>query len=176
MEFLIYLPMLLPIFAIIGMIYISNFTSEKDLFRVSWDKLAQFMAFLGFIFVLRLLREDFFVSNGLAPVPLPPVGEMWTLGLVFWEDFFFAIPIYYICKHMKNKWFKFVLILLISTIFGLGHIYQGWGAAFVLALMPYFVTYHYGKKYGFGTTMIGHIMYDVSTIMLAKLLPFLLIK
>ena len=175
MDYLPYLFLLLPITAIIGMFAV-RFTSEKDLFRISWDKISQFVGFLALIFTWRLLQANFLYTTGLMEqFPQNPVGmPFWTMGLVFWEDFFFAVPIYFICKHMTHKWLKFSLIFAISALFGLGHLYQGWEAVFILAFMPYFVTYRYGKQYGFGTTMICHILYDVSTVIFIKSLPYLI--
>ena len=174
-EFLPYLFLLLPIIAVIGMV-VARFTSEKDLFRVSWDKISQFVAFLAVVFVWRLIQANFLYTNDLMEqFPKSPTAmPFWTMGLVFWEDFFFAVPIYFICKHMKHKLLKFSLIFALSALFGLGHLYQGWQAVFILAFMPYFVTYRYGKLYGFGTTMICHILYDVSTVVFIKLLPYLI--
>jgi membrane protease YdiL (CAAX protease family) len=167
-----------PIIAIIGMSAIVLFNKEeKDLFKISWDKLAMFLAFLFVLSLFRILRADYLVSHGLAAPPQTGgrfYFPLYTLGLVFWEDFFFAIPIYFIMKKCKRNWLKVISIILISALFGLGHLYQGWEAVVALAFAPYFITYHYGKKYGFGTTMIAHIMYDCATIITFKLLPYLL--
>ena len=177
-KILAFLPLLLPVIAILGIILIPRFTSEKELFKISWDKLAQFVAFLMCLSVFRLLQYDFMLSMGIIKsIPQAPpeiTGQMWTLGLVFWEDFFFAVPIYFMMKYMKNKWLRVALIVALSIVFGLGHMYQGWQACVLLAFMPYFVTYNYGKKFGFGTTMLAHILYDVFTLSLVKILPYLL--
>lgn len=169
---------ILPVIAILGMVVARFSKTEKELFKISWDKVAQFIAFLVCIFVFRLLKIQFMLSTGLInQLPqLSPEQNMnkWTMGLVFWEDFFFAVPIYFMMKYMKTKWLRVTLIMALSILFGLGHMYEGWSACFVLAFMPYFVTYNYGKKYGFGTTMLCHILYDMSTIMIIRLLPYLL--
>lgn len=171
------LGLILPLLAVFAIIAI-RFTKDKEIMRVSWDKLAQFMAFLCVIAMIRLLGYQFLLDSGsLESLPrLPEIIDMqkWTLGLVFWEDMFFAVPMYYIWKYMKTKWIQIALTVALSAVFGLGHLYQGWFAVVFLSFMPYFVSYRYGKKYGFGTCMLGHIAYDVSTVYLIKMLPYLL--
>jgi len=169
---------LFPIIAIIGMFAITTLTKEKDLFRVSWDKLAQFVAFLTVVFVMRVLIESFKFDVGLVhgfPRLPPEIGNhKWTFGLVFWEDFFFAVPIYFIMKHCQRKWLRVLSIVTLSILFGLGHAYQGLSGIVITAFLPYFVSYNFGKKYGFGTSMLGHILYDVSTAYMVILLPLLI--
>jgi hypothetical protein len=163
--------------ALVAMIII-NFTREKEIMRISWDKLAQFVAFLVVLFVIRLMIYDFQYSSGtmtqLPTIPPEIAGNKWTLGLVFWEDMFFAVPLYFIWKYMSRKWLQVTLTVIISALFGLGHFYQGWFGVAITSLLPYFVSYHFGKKYGFGTCMLGHILYDVSTVYLILMLPYLL--
>jgi hypothetical protein len=170
---------LFPIISIIGMLAIVTFNKEeKNLFRITWPILAQFSAFLFVISIIRILKVDYLVEQGL--MSLPQAGlqttpmPLYHLGLVFWEDFFFAIPIYFIMKKCQRQWLKISSIVLISALFGLGHLYQGWLAVALLSFAPYFISYHYGKKYGFGTVMLAHIMYDCATIFTFKLIPFLL--
>lgn len=166
-----------PFIAIIAMIAI-RFTKEKEIMRISWDKLAQFTTALCVLAMARLLGYQFLLDTGnleaLPRLPWQIESQKWALGLVFWEDMFFAVPLYYIWKYMKTQWLQITLTVIISALFGLGHAYQGWNMVFISALLPYFVSYRYGKKYGFGTCMLGHIMYDVSTAYLIHMLPYLL--
>jgi hypothetical protein len=167
----------LPLVAIVGMVAI-RFTKDKDVIRISWDKLAQWTAFLVILAIFRLLQYDFLLNAGaLRGIPtIPPMIDMekWTLGLVFWEDMFFGVPLYYIWKYMNRKWLQIALTLIISAVFAYGHAYQGITGVIWAAFLPYYVSYNVGKRYGFGTSMLGHIMYDVSTVYLIKLLPYLL--
>lgn len=169
---------LFPVIAIIGMVWIQLFNKEeKNLFRISWDKLAMFMAFLFALAIFRLMQFDYLLSHGLMKMPHLPEElryHKYALGLVFWEDFFFAVPIYFIMKNCKRNWLKYSSIAIISLLFGLGHAYQGWSGIAITMFLPYFVSYRYGKEYGFGTVMVGHVMYDITTAYLIVLLPYLL--
>jgi len=157
---------------------VMQFTKEKDMFRISWDKLAQFCAFLAMLFVFRIYQYMFMLNEGLIKrLPeMPPElsGRLWTMGLVFWEDMFFAVPLYFIWKYMNRKWLQISLTVMLSILFGLGHAYQCLQGIAITAFLPYFVSYHFGKKYGFGTSMCGHVLYDFSTMMAVKMLPIVL--
>lgn len=75
-----------PVIAIIAMIAI-RLTKDKEIIRISWDKLAQFMTGLFVLAMVRLLAYQFLFDTGnLQSFPsLPEVIEShkWTLGLVF---------------------------------------------------------------------------------------------
>lgn len=95
--------------------------------------------------------------------------KFWRLALVFWEDAFFAIPIYYMAD--KWKWKEYIwlpIATVLSIRFGLGHMYQFEIAYFAALLIPYMAFYRYGKKYGFGTSMTCHILFDMITIITFK--------
>lgn len=167
--------------AIIGIIGL-RFTKEKAVVRVSWDKVAQFCGFLFLLTVIRVSYYDFLLQSAtLRTLPtIPPVimANKWTLLLVFWEDFFFGIPLYYIHKLAeKYKYFKIMkwpLTIMIVSLFGLGHAYQGPYGMTMNAFLLYFVCLRFGRLYGFGTTMICHILYDAATVYSIILLPYLL--
>lgn len=169
---------LFPAIAVLGMLIIPRINkAEKDLFKVSWPQMAQWSAFLLALAIFRIMQMDYMIEHGLMAFPRTPpafASGLYHLGLVFWEDFFFAIPIYFIMKKCERRWLRILSISLISLLFGLGHGYQGLHAIVLMTFMPYFVTYHYGKKYGFGTTMLAHVMYDCTTLFTIKLLPYLL--
>lgn len=166
---------LLPLLAMIAMIVI-RFTKERAIMRIEFEKVAAFCAFMVMYVIFNVLQYDFLVDMGfintinIAADPMPK----WTAGLVFWEDMFFAVPIYFMMKHMKRKWLRNIFIVVLSVLFGLGHAYEGPTAMALLSLCPFFVTYHFGKKYGFGTTMCCHIIYDFVVIMLPYFLPIFL--
>lgn len=153
-----------------------RFTKEKEIVRVTWSKVAEFCGFLALLFVIRICFFDFALASGLMnalPVP-PPEISLWRLALVFWEDTFFGIPIYFANKYIKNKWIFGAFVVVLSLLFGSGHAYQGLSGVIITSFLPYFICYKYGSKYGFGTTMISHILYDFSTIAAVKLAPYLI--
>jgi hypothetical protein len=163
--------------AIVAMVAIS-YTKEKEIIRVSWNKVAEFLTFLTVLSIVRLAMFSFMLDMGLMKelpqVPIEILSSKWTLALVFWEDMFFGLPLYFIHKYMKNKWLKWTLTFLISALFGLGHMYQGLFAVLLLSLYPYFLSKKYGEKHGFGTVMMCHILYDNMTVYMIMLLPYLL--
>src|SRR5690606_19924907 len=109
------------------------------------------------------------INKGIEHIPF------WRLALVFWEDAFFAIPIYYMKD--KWKWSRYLwmpITAALSIAFGVGHMYQFEMAFFAALLIPYLFFYKYGVKYGFGTTMICHILFDMFTIITFRLLSVVL--
>jgi hypothetical protein len=153
-----------------------NLSKEKEIMKITWPKVAEFCGFLAILFVARVCLFDWALKTGaINALPMPPPEiELWRLLLVFWEDVFFGIPIYFAAKYLKNKWVFGTFVVTLSLLFGSGHAYQGLFAVGITALLPYFVCYKYGKRYGFGTTMISHILYDFSTIAALKLAPYLI--
>jgi hypothetical protein len=171
MEFLILFG--LVIVAMIGI----QFTKEKEIMRIEFDKVAQFLAFMALMTFARIAWSSFQMDMGKGGgMGIPPeiASARWTMILVFWEDMAFGVPIYFAFKYLKKKWQAIAIAIVISILFGLGHAYEGKQAMAVLALVPYFGMYKYGKRVGFGTTMVCHILYDFITFYTAWLLPLLL--
>jgi hypothetical protein len=144
------------------------FIFDKKTLRVELDKVAKFLAFMAIITAIRLAlmsHSNSFGNSNLMDIPF------YSFGLVFWEDLFYAIPIYY-TRHLKDhKYAKYVwysLIIALSAHFGMGHLYQGVFAVFLTAIYPYFISYRYGKDVGFGTVMAGHVLYDMITFLTVK--------
>ena len=172
MEYLIMLGLALAL--MIGV----QFTREKETMRITWLKVAEFMAFMVMVTLFRIYFIDFGLSTGLIErmptLPLEISTNKWTLGLVWWEDMIFGFPIYLLAKYVDKKWLKWPLIVAISLMFGSGHAYQGMWAVALTSLYPYFISKKYGEKHGFGTVMLCHIMYDSFTTFGVLLLPYLL--
>mgnify|MGYP000892806728 CR=1 FL=1 len=154
-----------------------QFTKEKDITRIEWSAVSQFIGFMIVVTVLRTWVVDFLMQakiiEFLPTIPYEIASHKWTFGLVFWEDVFFGIPLYFIGKHVKNKWTKFSLAVIITILFAMGHGYQGWSGILFASLYPWFISKSYGEKYGFGTVMICHIMYDSFTCLWLIVLPYL---
>lgn len=92
-------------------------------------------------------------------------------------------------KYLKKGWIPWIgtkeksrnlkpvtwgLAVALSINFALGHAYQGVGGVLITMLYPYFISYRYGKKVGFGTVMICHILYDFITFYTVFLMRYLL--
>ena len=141
------------------------FLFKKEVIRIEWDKVAKFSAFLLLVAAIRFsLMEGANPSNGFTPgfrdIPLVP-----------WEDAFFSLlGIYFFKDYLKLSSKIWMPIAIISSIvFASGHIVYGGVWATMTLFFPYFLSYKYGKKYGYGTVMIMHVLYDFTTILTVKL-------
>lgn len=165
--------LLIPIAAIaLGYLAIK----KKTIIRVEWDSVAKFLAFMALVTCIRLAIKDF--THTLYPdTPLKnPILELipiWSLLFVWWEDVIYGMSIYWLKNNCPKKvWIP--LAVLISIEFGMGHLYQGSAFAVVAMAYPYVISCKYGEKYGFGTVMVGHILYDYITLFAMILTPYLL--
>ena len=151
---------------------------DRKTIRVEWRSVASFCAFLTILTAVRISGYSYLLET-MPGFTLPKVPEV-ILGmgihkiiLVFWEDAFFVLPIYFAMKRCRI-WVAVPLIIVLSAIFGMGHAYQGYWGIFVTSLYPFCISYRFGKKYGFGTVMICHILYDFATIYTLYFLPWLI--
>lgn len=140
---------------------------HRHIIRIEWNKVSSFLAFLAFVTCIRIAGFEF-LADFAPPGTLPSMNEkllnvpIWRFVLVFWEDAFFGIPLYYAWKYCR-RWFALLVTIGFSVWFGFGHGYQGNYAIVLTALYPYFISYRFGSQYGFGTVMVSHIMYDMAT-------------
>jgi len=139
---------------------------KPTLMKADFSKIASFLAFMAIITVGRISFCSFMSS--IDPTFLPQIPDalynhpMWRFLLVFWEDAFFVLPMVFAFKYLKN-WMAIPIVIGLSLWFGSGHLYQGWWAVIITSLYPYFISYKYGLKVGFGTVMLCHILYDFIT-------------
>jgi len=145
---------------------------DKNTVRIQWDSLAKFLAF---IVVVILFRISLFSYSGDIPSIPPELDRpVWPFALVFWEDAFFVLPLFFLNKiKCLSKWYIwYPVAIALSINFGLGHAYQGVLAVFEAGLYVTLVSYRYGKKVGMGTVMLAHIIYDFSTFYTIKYIWF----
>ena len=163
-------------FLIVGLVY----WKDREVLRFDFEAVKNFIALMVLLTFFRLAIFSF--GHDVLGINIADINQgfgridFWRLGLAFWEDAFFAIPIYY----MKDKWKWSSYIWLpitaaLSIHFGLGHMYQFEMAYFAALIIPYVFFYRYGKKYGFATTMICHILFDMFTLLTFKLSPFVVL-
>lgn len=149
---------------------------DRDLLRIQWNSVASFCGFMTFVTLLRICWFDFQIRTGSSYPAMPAEiyqSGIWSLGLVFWEDAFYAIPIYYAHKHLKS-WPAWGLTIALSLMFASGHTYQGYFVASLTAFYPYFISNRFGAVVGFGTVMACHIIYDMLTFLVVHLSPILI--
>jgi hypothetical protein len=144
------------IVALAGLILVAVFIFDRERLQVDLTAIGKFLKI-----VLIGSALSFVIRYSLGRIPtLPPVG-FGSLLLVWWEDVLFSLLSIFYAEKFLPKWVFVPVAVSVSIVFGLGHLYQGPLAVLVLSFYPYFMSYKYGKKYGYGTVMICHVLYDV---------------
>ena len=147
------------VFSVLFLLY--KFAVKDKAFRVDFKAITNFTVFMIMVTLVRLIVLVNF------PITIPAgLEQVSNIGIlfVFWEDLFFAYPIIVVEKYINNKYLRNFIIFIISFMFMMGHTYQGMRGAITI-LVPYFVMSKVGKKYGLGTSMVGHVMYDLFTVL-----------
>ena len=150
---------------------------DSKTIEIKWDAVSRFLAFMSLITFFRISIASF--TQGIEHT-LPNSNtyglEPWKFALVFWEDAFFVLPMVILSRfEFTNRWYIWMPAMVgMSYWFGTGHAYQGNIAVWITAIYPYFISYRYGVKFGFGTVMVCHIMYDFITFYTARFTPFLI--
>ncbi len=147
----------------------------KNVIRVEKPALIDFAKFIGVITLYRIVLFTLFPHFGPFASSAQNVAIIpWPLTLtVFWEDACHGLPLFLLGQAIGNrKWLKpfyYLAMAMVMFEFGLGHLYQGVPAAMMLSLyIPYSIKL--GRKFGFGTVMICHTLFDLSTILTIKFL------
>lgn len=150
-------------------IFLYCYFRQRELIRIEWDKVAKFIAIMVFITAIRFGTMSIFGTPNTAGIGFA------DLPFVFWEDSFFAIlGIYFFKDYLKlSKKFWLPIAIVFSTVFAYGHLSYGVTWAIITLIGPA-VSYYFGKKYGFGTSMTCHIIYDFITLLSVKV--FLLLN
>src|SRR4051812_40640784 len=155
--------------SIIGITYLS---SCKEALRVHTETVKKWTTMLLVVAAMRslsyLINPEFCFERAQIIAQIP-----WqATPFVFWEDACHGLLLYLVSKTFKegSKLGSLVWAItcgLLMAEFGLGHMYQGIPSALLLSLyVP--ISYRLGKKYGFGTVMICHVLFDLITIIHAK--------
>lgn len=152
----------------IGIFFYMSLIKRSKLVRIDWNNVAAFLGFMALVSALRMGLMDSTVDMDYSGVDITTFKHfMW----VWWEDSFFALPIYYFKDHLKTSkkvWIPITIAL--SLMFGFIHLaYSPWWALLVTTF-PYALSYRFGKRYGFGTVMACHVLYDVMTQISVKLM------
>lgn len=146
------------------------FSEHRDLLKVSFTGLGKFLKSMAIItafrlVILKLLTPASMLGGIKAMVHLIP----WqATAFVYWEDAVHVLPLVILARLYSEKswykWIKWPLLLAVMVSFGSGHIYQGALAAVGISFYIPF-SKKMGEKYGFGTVMLCHIMYDMLTLL-----------
>lgn len=154
----------------IMMVYLTLKSEYKNLLRVEKKAVFNWVKILAMVCFWRFLLFKFAASDGMIQqarsmahlIPLPAIFG------VFWEDACFSMPLVLASlmfqKSKLYSWLSKPLLVLVMLAFACGHIYQGLFPALAISLyIP--VAMKMGKKYGYGTVMISHMLYDMSTLL-----------
>ena len=159
----------------IFVIFATIFAGYKNVVRVEKDAMIKWLRFLLIITFYRVILFKAFPNNPMLKDAIKNVTSIpWQITpSVFWEDACHGMPLFFVQMWLgTDKLWKQVvhglLLAMVMVEFGLGHVYQGIPAAIALSFyIPYSIKL--GKKFGFGTVMIGHILFDLTTILTLKL-------
>lgn len=165
-------------FWILGIVILllAYFSRYRHLIRIESKPVLKWVKLMLFATIIRILIFSYIriAGNGL---PYNLEGAMFlpwqTVFTVFWEDAVHTLPIAIAMEYLgTKKWYSkllFFLIIFYSMVnFGLGHLYQGeYASLFISFYIP--VTLFLGRKYGFGTIMLCHVIYDLLTILTINL-------
>lgn len=156
------------------MMLIVYYSEYRTLLRVEWKPILKWVKLLGIITIYRIIIFKLFKGNATLESMTSGVGIIpWQSTLtVFWEDALHGLPLAIMALWLGQEklWKRIVTwaaVVLVMISFGLGHVYQGWIAAFFLSFYVPF-TFKKGQEIGFGTVMICHVLYDLATILTLK--------
>lgn len=158
----------------LAMLYLIYNSKHKKMLRVTRAGLWRLTKFLSVVTAVRL----FWIYCVASPEALQQIGENinylpWqTMFGVFWEDAVHVLPLALMSKmYSDKKLFKYwyaILTTLVAASFGSAHSYQGLQACVTLAFyIP--LALKMGRKYGFGTVILGHVLFDLVTTFTFKL-------
>lgn len=150
--------MLIPwIAGALSLVYV--YKINKESLRIDLEAIKRFLIFMAWVAMARAAMMLFFTTPQAALLPL--INPLHMLG-VFWEDSLFVLPLVMLRDFGKMPKIPYNILFVISAlVFTSGHLYQGiWG---LTAFAYPFVSAHYGRKYGFGTMILCHMMYDFIT-------------
>lgn len=139
------------------------FAKDKERMKVDFGAVNGFIGLMIFASMVRLC----ILSTGLIRVPDFNLS-MANFIIVFFEDAFYVMIPYYICRKLNSKLVKLAVWYVFSLLFASGHLYQGMFVALITGLYPYFISRYYAKKYSFTTVMACHFLFDCFTFLAIK--------
>lgn len=157
-----------------AMLAATAYAGYSEFIRVEKKAVVKFAMFMALVTLWRLISMTFLLKipamrHAAENVTIIPIPATLT---VFWEDACHGLPLLLVqtalgMDKLYKKIINYVILAVVMFSFGSGHLYQGTAASLMLMLyIPYSI--RFGKKYGFGTVMICHTLYDLLTIVTIK--------
>ena len=137
---------------------------HKGLCRIDRAAVIGFLRFMAILTVARVIGH--FLSAPRSPIDnaiIQSITPFSTL-LVFWEDTFFTLPILILEQYGVSKLVRNILLATSAVVFASGHLAYGGIWAFCTLFYVPLISYRLGKRYGLGTVMLGHVVYDFVTV------------
>lgn len=143
----------MELFYFIGaVIFLLAYKYDREVLRFDFTEYKHYTTYIVLASIVALVSR--FLLGVFPPTPHMSYGRLFLVG---WEDLVFSlIPIYYAQKYLNPK-ISTIIAIVASLLFALGHTYQGYLWAFVTAFYPFYFSYKYGKKNGYGTVMALHV-------------------
>lgn len=147
-------------------------TNVKGAIKVALGILV-FKLSLSVIYAANSIFNDVSIVDALPKyeIPFNSITEVFS---VWWEDLFFAAPYLFLIRKYgwKKSLWALPLFVLTTAMFGLGHLYQG-PSGWISVIYPA-ISIGYGLRYGLGTMMVFHVLYDVVVITCAYAHPYII--
>ena len=136
---------------------------DRHALRIDLDFVYKFMSAMCIITLLKLTTM---YGNQIQMFQSSP-RDFLLVGL---EDLAFGGTLYVFEKFVSNKKiFLYPLIIIVSLIFGQGHLAYSPLWALGMCFLPWFVFVRYGKKHGILSTIVCHTIFDILTFFTVKL-------
>jgi hypothetical protein len=158
------------------MIWIAYASGNKDLLKVDKGIIVRWIKIFIVISIYRYLVLKF--APHLSPASQEAIKNVTSLPwqgtlTVFWEDACHGLPLVLLRRLIGDSIYAapvhFLAMGFVMLSFASGHLYQGfWPAIFLSAYIPFSVMV--GERRGFGTMMVTHTLYDLTTILTLKML------
>lgn len=155
------------------MVFAAIYSGNKDLVRVQLKTVFKWTKFLALITVIRSILMYFtwdYQKASLSDISWLPLEP---LTMVWYEDMIHTLPLLVLIRYTADwKFAKYIqnsAIFIVWFSFFTGHIYQGIIPASLISL---YIIYSLkaSKEIGLGTLAINHVLYDLSTLALVKLM------
>jgi membrane protease YdiL (CAAX protease family) len=131
----------------------------KGIVGINKEKVMKFVRFMALVSAIRLVLFSGMSSNQA----IDSIGLL-SLAMVFWEDAVFTLPALVLDRAGASKKVVNSILAISAIVFASGHVSYGFTWMLLTLLYVPFISFKYGKKYGLGTVMVCHILYDVMTL------------
>jgi len=141
---------------------------DRDMFKLSRKEFVQIS-----IFIPMLMAAKYVLMNAAGVSPSLMCGithkiPLWVPFTVWWEDMVFSAPVVYMLRRGVSKKFWIPIAIVMSLIFGAGHLYQGlYGALAATSVLFVFMWLAHNK--GMLTLIYLHFLFDMCALIMLRM-------